>query len=144
MLLASDETVEDYGSRWITPGTFLQQPVRLTIWQSAAAPFQIPSPPQATLEVQTVRAPRPTAVVGGILGESMAAQVFVYLFQFLIYTLLVWMGCHYAGRDLPTPMEAPWLWLLVAVAPLIRSRWGDYGETGPGLGFDGDYGDGGD
>lgn len=70
----------------------------------------------------------------------MVARVFVYLFQFLVYTLLLWMGWHYAGLELPGPVAAPWLWLLVTLAPLIPWHGGGDG----GFWFDGDCGDSGD
>ncbi len=72
------------------------------------------------------------------------ARVFIYLFQVLIYTLLLWMGFDHAGVELPTPIEAPWVWLVVFVAPLIPWRWGDYHGDGSSFGMDGGFGDGGD
>lgn len=72
----------------------------------------------------------------------MIARALVYLFQFLIYALLAWIGCYYAGHELPGPVEAPWLWLLVSLAPLVPWHWGGDGDANLWLG--GDLGDGGD
>lgn len=45
-----------------------------------------------------------------------------YLFELLVLVGLMWLGFEHAGQPLPSPLAAPWLWLLVLVAPLIPLR----------------------
>lgn len=74
-------------------------------------------------------------MAGGIIG---------YVFQFLIYTLLLWLGFDQAGMDLPGVKQAPWLWTIVAAMPLIPWQWSGW-EGNPSFWGDGcDMGDGGD
>lgn len=71
----------------------------------------------------------------------MTGGIFGYVFQFLVYTLLLWLGCDQAGMELPGVVQAPWLWAIVAAAPLIPWHWSGWeGDAG----FWGDGCDGGD
>jgi hypothetical protein len=51
----------------------------------------------------------------------------LYVFELLIFTLLAWLGFYYADRELPGLLEAPWLWALVAIAPLVPWQWSVWG-----------------
>jgi hypothetical protein len=53
----------------------------------------------------------------------MIYRVSVYLVQLVAYSTLFWLGCRHAGVEFLSPLDAPWLWSAVAIAPLVPWWW---------------------
>ncbi|WP_442482280.1 hypothetical protein [Aeoliella sp. SH292] len=53
----------------------------------------------------------------------MVRGIFLYLLQFVVLAGLLLLGFHVAEMNVPWPVEAPWLWGLVALAPLLPGQW---------------------
>jgi hypothetical protein len=52
-----------------------------------------------------------------------------YLAQLAGYSLILALGFDNAGYDLASPWVAPWLWALVAAAPLMPWWWCRFREV---------------
>ena len=77
-------------------------------------------------------------------ATPMGIRLISYFLQLLLYSALLWLGFDHAGIELPSPLAAPWLWAMVALAPLVPWHWSCWDGFPTTYGDHGDVDDSGD